>query len=90
MNTIYIIIFWFAVVNIIAFVAIAADKRKAINRSWRIPEKTFFVLALIGAAPGIYIGMLLFRHKTKHLSLMLGIPLIFIVQVISLVYFTFK
>ena len=33
---------------------------------WRIPEKALLLLSFFGGAIGGILGMLLFRHKTKH------------------------
>jgi len=71
----------------IGFIVVGADKKKARKRLWRIPEKTFFFLSLLGACPGVYLGLLLFRHKTRHWYFMWGIPAIFFIQLAALYYF---
>jgi len=43
------------------------DKQKAKKGSWRIPEKTLFLLTLLGGGIGTITGMYLFRHKTRKL-----------------------
>lgn len=74
-------------VNMIGLVVVGVDKHKARKRLWRIPEKVFFTLSILGGCPGVYLGLLLFRHKTKHWYFILGIPAIFILQMIVLYYF---
>ena len=54
------------IVSIIAFIAYGADKMKAIKGRYRTPEITLLALALFGGAFGAFLGMCLFRHKTKH------------------------
>lgn len=55
----------------------------AAPRGWkRVPERTLFFWALIGGGPGVYLTMLLMRHKTLHRSFMLGIPAIIIFQIV--------
>ncbi|HHW49040.1 MAG TPA: DUF1294 domain-containing protein [Clostridiaceae bacterium] len=78
---IYILI----IVNVLAFAFVGIDKYRAKRRAWRIPERAFFWFALIGGCPGLYTGILFFRHKTRQWYFMYGIPLIFILQAI-LVY----
>ncbi|MFQ8599492.1 MAG: DUF1294 domain-containing protein [Oscillospiraceae bacterium] len=51
-----------------------ADKRRAIQHKWRIPEKVLFGVSAAGGAPGFLLGMAVFRHKTRHWSFKLGIP----------------
>lgn len=60
--------------NIGAFFLMGADKRKARHGKRRIPEARLFLTALVGGAAGIYLGMKVFRHKTRHRSFRFGIP----------------
>lgn len=72
----FILITYHIVVNLIAMVMCAVDKNRAINSKWRIPEKKLFMISFIGGALGMWIAMAWFRHKTKHVAFMLGIPVI--------------
>lgn len=69
------------IINLLLFAMMGIDKRKAIKGKWRIPEKTLFLLALIGGSIGGIAGMQVFRHKTKHLRFKLGFPAILILQI---------
>lgn len=64
---------WLCYANILGFILILLDKRKAEKEQYRIPEKTFFILAFLGGVFGIEIGMVLFHHKTKKASFFLKI-----------------
>ena len=48
------------------FTVYGVDKAKARRGAWRVPEKTLFLLPLLGGSVGALLGMLVFRHKTKH------------------------
>lgn len=85
METIYWLISYAVIINIIAFVVMGIDKRKAKKRQWRIPEATLFTLAVVGGSIGSIAGMYTFRHKTKHRSFTIGMPAILIVQILLLV-----
>ena len=85
MNVITLILVYLAVVNLISFTAMGVDKSKARKRSWRIPESTLFVLALIGGSIGSIAGMHLFRHKTRHWYFLYGMPAILIIQVLIII-----
>ena len=63
------------------------DKQKAKRGKWRIPEKTLFLLAIIGGSLGTTLGMNIFRHKTKHWYFKFGMPFILIVQIVFVIYF---
>ena len=82
MNSFTIVFFYFLLVNVTGFVMTAYDKRKAVKGEWRVPQKRFFLLAFIGGAFGIYVGMQQFRHKTKHAEFVYGIPLLILVNIV--------
>jgi uncharacterized membrane protein YsdA (DUF1294 family) len=69
------------VVNLIGFIICKIDKTRAKKHQWRIAEKQFFIVSALGGAIGTYIGLRYFRHKTKHWYFMIGIPVIFIIQI---------
>ena len=76
---------YLVVLNVLALVLMGVDKRRAKRHAWRIPEATFFAVALLGGSAGAWAGMYLFRHKTLHLKFTLGIPLILAAQCIAVV-----
>ncbi len=82
MNSFDFIILYIAAVNVISFVMMGADKRRAVKRAFRIPEATLFVLAIIGGSIGSIAGMHLFHHKTRHWYFLYGMPVILALQVI--------
>lgn len=81
-----ILFYYLILVNIIAFITIYIDKKKAIKHKWRIKESTLFLLSIIGGSLGTLLGMYTFRHKTKHLKFTLGIPLIIIIQILIFIF----
>ena len=54
------------------------DKRKACKRKYRIPEDILMLIAILMGCFGIFVGMILFRHKTKKIKFKLVYLLIFI------------
>ena len=85
MNAITLIIIYLIVINFISFTVMGVDKHKARKRSWRIPESTLFVLALIGGSIGSIIGMHIFHNKTRHLYFLYGMPAILIIQALIVI-----
>lgn len=81
------IIGYLAIINLITFITYGVDKNKAKKGAWRIPEKTLIMLAVIGGSIGAYVGMQVFRHKTKHALFFIGVPLIFVIQVVVVIYY---
>ena len=89
MNLTTILIIYLIIINMAAFFIFGIDKRRAIKTRWRIAESTLFLLALIGGSIGAEAGMYVFHHKTRHLRFVIGIPLIFILQIV-IVFFIRK
>ncbi len=77
------------IINIITFIAFGLDKYYAINNKYRISEKKLFSLCLLGGSFFGYIAMKVFRHKTKKLYFVIGVPLIAIIEVILFLYYSF-
>lgn len=73
-------------INAAGLLIMLADKRKAIKNRWRIPEKTMLTVAILGGSLGIYAGMQLFRHKTKHAKFSIGVPVILAIQILLAVF----
>ncbi|MCR5249357.1 MAG: DUF1294 domain-containing protein [Lachnospiraceae bacterium] len=76
MDVIRIIIVYLGVMNVLGLGMMGLDKWKAANHRWRIPEIHLFLLAFLGGSLGTFLGMHLFRHKTKHWYFRYGMPLI--------------
>ena len=70
------------VTNLISFILMRHDKRCARQGKWRVPEKTLFLLAIIGGSIGAIAGMYLFHHKTRHWYFVIGMPAILVIQIV--------
>ena len=86
MNVILILFLYVIRVNIVGFAEMGIDKRKAKRGAFRIPEANLFLIALIGGSIGCITGMYTFRHKTKHKSFVIGMPVILLVQLAAILY----
>lgn len=83
-NIIYIFLIWNVIVAFLYWI----DKKKAEKGAYRISEKTLILSAFLMGAPGALCGMHFFRHKTKHMSFLISIPLALVVN-IAVVYFIY-
>lgn len=75
-------------VNAAALAVMGYDKGQARRRGRRVAEKRLLALAAIGGAVGIWLGMRIFRHKTKHLSFVYTVPAMFLIQAFLIYYLT--
>ena len=82
----WILFVYLFLMNLIGFLSMLIDKRRARKNGWRIRERTLFLPAILGGSIGSLSGMYVFRHKTRHWYFVLGMPLILIFQV-SLTFF---
>lgn len=80
------VLLYLIIVNAAAFLLMLADKQKAKRGLWRIPESTLMGVAVIGGSVGTLAGMYTFRHKTRHLKFVLGVPLIFAIQILLTIF----
>ncbi len=76
------LVIYFVVINIVAAIITIYDKRMAIKHKRRVPERTLLVLAGLSGCIIEYTVMKLIRHKTQKNKFMIGIPIIFILEVI--------
>ena len=76
-----ILLIYLLVINIVAFLTMGLDKWKAGRDKWRVPEKTLFLLVLIGGSIGGILAMPVFRPKTRHWYFRIGFPAILVLQI---------
>ena len=80
------ILLYLLIINLIGFVMMWSDKRRAKWGKWRIPEQTLFVVTALGGGIGTIAGMYIFRHKTKKLKFIIGLPTLVILEIILIMY----
>ena len=67
----------FGIVNSVAWLIMLWDKMESRKSgAERISEGMLFFLATIGGSIGIYLGMFMFRHKTRKWYFLIGIPIL--------------
>lgn len=84
-----LLIIYLIFINLLALILTVSDKLKAVKHRYRISEFTLMLVAALGGSVTMYITMLVIRHKTRHLKFMLGIPLIFLIQLV-IVFFLWR
>ncbi|MDD3165362.1 MAG: DUF1294 domain-containing protein [Oscillospiraceae bacterium] len=75
-----LVVLYFIVLNILAYMLFGVDKYKAVRAHWRIPEATLLLFAVLGGSVGALVGMRLFLHKTQKNKFRIGVPVILLVQ----------
>ncbi|MEA5017991.1 MAG: DUF1294 domain-containing protein [Erysipelotrichaceae bacterium] len=70
-----ILLYYYLLVNVLAIIIVIYDKSNAIHQKSRVAERNLLRLAFLGGALGMYIMMLLLRHKTRQRLFMISLPL---------------
>ena len=85
-----IIISYLVVINLIAFILYGIDKKRAIRNEHRIRESVLLWIARLGGAIGSWLGIKIFRHKTKHTKFRIVVPLWIVIWVVVIVFLIIK
>ena len=85
-----LLIIYLAIINILGFFAMGIDKERAQKKCWRIPQKTLLAIAIIGGGLGTWLGMYMFRHKTKHNYFVKIVSVVMIIQMALLFVFLWR
>lgn len=89
-NPVWILVIYLVIINLVLFLTMAIDKSRAKRSKRRVPEATLFLMALLGGSIGGIAGMYCFRHKTKHMSFVIGFPAILILELALAVFIIMK
>jgi len=74
------LLYYLLSINAAAFLLMRADKQKARNKQWRIPEAFLLLVAALGGSLGATIAMFLYRHKTRHPKFLIGLPVLLLIH----------
>ena len=75
----FVILVW----NLIVFLLYGTDKGRAKTGNRRISEKTLLLTAFLMGGVGAFLGMVLFRHKTKHWKFKILLPLFVVLNIVA-------
>ncbi|MGR9049114.1 DUF1294 domain-containing protein [Halobacillus faecis] len=90
MDVVILVGIYVIVINLVLFIMMGVDKRRSKRGSWRIEEKKLWGIALAGGVFGGWIGMRVFRHKTKHTSFKLGFPILSLIYIAGAAYLVYR
>ena len=80
-------VLYLLIMNVLDFVLMWRDKRRAQQRRWRIPEAVLLGVGALGGCFGGFVAMHLFRHKTLHLLFKMGFPVMMLIHVVMFINF---
>lgn len=86
----YYLLVYLLLINAAGFLIMHSDKRRAVKKHWRIPERTLMAFAVLGGSAGVFLAMVTLRHKTKHPKFSVGVPLLLTVQTLALLFWMQK
>jgi uncharacterized membrane protein YsdA (DUF1294 family) len=79
------VVFHLACINITTVIAYGVDKRAAIRKAWRVPEKDLHTLEFLGGWIGAGIAQKLFHHKTVKKSFQNMYKLMIVMELVAIV-----
>lgn len=81
---------WLAGWSLSLFLLYGIDKTQAVRQGWRVPELVLHGLALIGGFIGGWLGMAIFRHKTRKPVFKVVLAVATVIGVALLYYFVLR
>ena len=85
-----IVLSYIIIINLIAFVLYGIDKKRAIRKEYRISERVLLWMARLGGGIGCWLGIKMFRHKTKHAKFRIIVPLWLLIWMAAVVFAVMK
>ena len=79
--------YYLSAISAFAVVLCVYDKWAAIARKSRVRESFLHLISLMGGALAMWITMLIVRHKTKHISFMIPLPIMVICHVVLFIIY---
>ena len=79
----YIAIIYLIIATVIAVCTPVHDKHAAQRSRYRVSENTLMALGALSGCVGMYICMKLIHHKTRKPKFMIGLPVIFIIELVA-------
>ena len=80
----YYALIFLGLINLYTFILYFLDKRRAIARKSRIPEKKLLTFTFLFGGIGAVFGMSVFHHKTKTRKFKISVPIAFIFTMLGL------
>lgn len=71
---------WLAALSLVDLALCGWDKRRARRGGRRVPERRLLGLAALGGGAGLWAGMYLFHHKTRHWYFVAAAPALTVLQ----------
>ena len=78
-----IIFGYYILINLVLYITMVIDKKRAIKDQWRIPEKNMFIMAVLGGGLGGLCAMVFKRHKNRHMDFILVFTMTSILHMIA-------
>ena len=77
-------------ISMCSIIVTVADKLLAMGHSSsRVSERSLIVLGFLGGSFFMYLTMRIISHKTRHKKFMVGLPVIFLVQIAIALFLVF-
>ena len=78
------LVFHILSINLTTFIAYGTDKKAAVNKTWRVPEKDLHTLEFLGGWIGAFIGQKFFKHNTAKKSFQTTYKIMIVLEFIAI------
>ncbi len=75
------LVLYLVIINIVMFLVMYVDKKRAIKHKSRVPEKKLFLIAFLGGMPIMLVSMKYLHHKNKKTKFKIVLLLVFLLQI---------
>ena len=81
-----LLLYYFVILNILAFFLYAIDKKNAKDGKYRIPESRLILVCVLGGAFGAFLGMYIFHHKTRKRKFRIAVPIFLVFYTLIIIF----
>lgn len=84
------IITYLILINLVAIIITVYDKIHAKTGKRRVRESTLLLISALFGSVGMYLTMLIIRHKTRKAKFMITLPIMIILQILFIYFISVK
>ena len=81
----WILFFYYLIANFAGIAVMFRDKIAKVNHRKRVPDNILMQLGILSGGIGMFVTMLITRHRLDERKFMIGLPVIFVAELIAII-----